>query len=321
LLIYSGQESAVFEPVDVSCLIEDMFDLLKVVVSKHADLKADLARGLPAVRANPAQLRQVVMNIVTNASEAIGERDGLILIRTADGAPAAAALRNGADRCVELQISDTGCGIDADAQSKIFDPFFTTKAAGHGLGLAVVQRIVQGLGGSIQLDAEPGRNTTFRILLPAADHVVLPEREASGPPASVELDRPAIILLVEDEAVLRLAVARVLRKNGFGVIEAADGTQALALVREHKDEIGVVLLDITLPGASSRDVLAEVRQVRPDARVIVTSAYGQNMVDATFPGMEIDSFLRKPYHISELVSLVRSLLSTGQESRANANMV
>ena len=321
LLIYSGQESAVSVPVDVSSLIEDMLDLLKVVVSKHAAVTTDLAHGLPAVDANPAQLRQVVLNIVTNASEAIGERDGLIHIRTVDAATAAAALRNGADRCVELQISDTGCGIDADAQPKIFDPFFTTKAAGHGLGLAVVQRIVQGLGGSIQLDAEPGRNTTFRILLPATDHVALPEREASAPPASVQLGRPAVVLLVEDEAVLRLAVARVLRKNGFGVIEAADGTQALALVREHKDEIGVILLDITLPGASSRDVLAEVRRVRPDAPVIVTSAYGQNKVDDTFPDMEIDSFLRKPYHIAELVSLLRSLLSSGHESRASASRV
>jgi two-component system, cell cycle sensor histidine kinase and response regulator CckA len=319
LLIYSGQENAVSEPVDVSVLIDDMLDLLKVVVSKHAVLKTDLGRGLPAIQANPAQLRQVVMNMITNASEAIGERDGVIVIRTAQGRGGADRLQGGSDGCIELEISDTGCGISREAQSKIFDPFFTTKSAGHGLGLAVVQRIVQGLGGTIQLDAESGNGTRFRIVLPGVSQGASPRRPVALPLPAEEAAEPAIVLVVEDEAILRLAVSRVLRAKGFSVVEAADGTQAIALIRGYKESIGAVLLDITLPGAPSRDVLAEIRRLRPSTKVIVTSAYGENKVGTAFPGMEIDSFLRKPYQIAELVRLLHRVLSTEEQSRANAS--
>jgi two-component system, cell cycle sensor histidine kinase and response regulator CckA len=208
-----------------------------------------------------------------------------------------------------LEVSDTGCGIAPDAQPKIFDPFFTTKSMGHGLGLAVVQRIVQGLGGAVQLETEPGRGATFRILLPSAPETAPPVFPAGASPASEELNCAGIVLVVEDEAPLRLAVARLLRKNALFVMEAANGTAALSLLREHNDTIAVVLLDITLPGAPSHEVLAEARRLRPDIKVIVTSAYGPQKVDECFPGMEIDAFIRKPYLMTDLVTLVRRLSS------------
>jgi PAS domain S-box-containing protein len=191
LMIYAGQESAMSEPVDVSSLIGDMLDLLKAVMSKNAVLKTELAGGLPAVQADPAQLRQVVMNLVTNASEAIGERDGTIMIRTARAASRLNATSGGEAAGVQLEISDTGCGISSDAQTKIFDPFFTTKAAGHGLGLAVVQRIVQGLGGTIQLETEPGRGAAFRIVLPSAKEMLAAARPAASGRNSTSADQAA----------------------------------------------------------------------------------------------------------------------------------
>jgi PAS domain S-box-containing protein len=310
LMIYAGQENAVSEPVDISWLIGDMMELLKVVVSKHAVLKTELVSGMPAVMANPAQLRQVVMNLVTNASEAIGERDGVIAIRTAPMTASQEPLRASANGYVQLEVSDTGCGISPEAQTKIFDPFFTTKLTGHGLGLAVVERIVRGLGGVSQFESEPGRGTTFRILLPSVHETAASPRPASVAPVHGELSRASVVLVVEDEEPLRLAVTKMLRRNGLSIVEAADGTTALNEIREHGDEIGLVLLDITLPGAPSREVFAEARRRRPDMKVILTSAYGQKTVDESFGGMEIDAFIRKPYQLGELVGLVRNLVST-----------
>jgi PAS domain S-box-containing protein len=309
LMIYAGQESTVSEPVDVSHLIDDLRELLHVVVSKHARVTTDLAAGLSAVRANPAQLRQLVMNLVTNASEAIGENDGVISIRTAQlsGPDLPAGASGGV--WVQLEVADTGCGMTLEERARVFDPFFTTKTAGHGLGLAVVQGIVRGLGGVIQLETEPGRGTTFRVLLPAAGEAAQAPKPASSLPVAEHVTDAGMVLVVEDEPTLRMAATRMLRMSGFGVLEAEDGTAALSLVRERQHEIAVMLLDITLPGAPSREVFAEARRVRPDVRVIVTSAYGPNVADEAFPGLEVDAFIRKPYQLRTMVSLVREVLS------------
>jgi PAS domain S-box-containing protein len=315
LMIYAGQESRIFEPVSLSCLIEDMRDLLKVVASKHAVLRIELGRDTPLVQANPAQLRQVVMNLVTNASEAIGGHDGVIMIRTARSETAPDVPGGELANWVELEISDTGCGIKRDDQAKIFDPFFSTKPGGHGLGLAVVQTIVKGLGGAIQVESEGGRGSTFRILLPCLSRTVPAVRPTEAEPTREELRDPATVLVVEDEDSLRLPTAKVLRMKGFNVYEAGTGTEALAAINAHKETIAVVLLDMTLPGAPSREVLAEARRLQPNVKVIVTSAYGPNKLDELFHGIEIDSFLRKPYTLSEVVSDVLSLISTGSPLR------
>jgi PAS domain S-box-containing protein len=161
LMIYAGQETAHLEPVDISNLVEEMLQLLKVSISKNAVLKTDLWTGLPTVQANAAQIRQVVMNLITNASESIGEAPGEIHVNTA-----LVSLPDG--KYLELVVSDTGCGMATETQAKIFDPFFTTKLAGRGLGLAVVQGIVRNHGGIIHLRSVPGRGTKFQILLPCS---------------------------------------------------------------------------------------------------------------------------------------------------------
>jgi PAS domain S-box-containing protein len=309
LMIYAGHEDAVSEPVDLSSLIVEMMELLNVVVSKHAVLETELGGGLPSVQANPAQLRQLVMNLVTNASEAIGERDGVITIRTARARAGSELPSGGGSEFVQLDVSDTGCGMTLEAQARIFDPFFTTKPAGHGLGLSVVQGIVRGLGGTIQLESDPGRGTTFHILLRSAGQPAPAPGPANPSLAPEELKHAGIVLVVEDEAPLRIAITKVLHKRGFDVLEAADGTAALKLIHEYEGTIAVLLLDITLPGAPSREVLAEARGVRPDIKVIVTSAYGQNQVDESFPGMKIDSFIRKPFQLANLLSQIRIVMS------------
>jgi CheY-like chemotaxis protein len=239
----------------------------------------------------------------------------VITIKTARATIGPNAEAHGSERLpageyVQLEVSDNGCGMTPEAQAMAFDPFFSTKAPGHGLGLSVVQGIVRVLGGAVHLVSEPGHGATFRILLPSEGEPIPP---TAVTPASTtgEESYPAAgtVLIVEDEATLRLAVSKALRKKGFSVIDAGDGTTALDLIRTFGHAIGAILLDVTLPGAPSREVFAEARRLQPDIKVIVTSAYGQNKVDASFPGLQVDHFIRKPYQIGELATLLRNVLS------------
>ena len=300
LMIYAGQENPEPELVDISKVAAEMVELLRVAISKHATLQASLTPNLPPVRANPAQLQQLVMNLVSNASEAIGERDGVVRVETS---------RSGSDS-VQLQISDTGCGMSAEAQARVFDPFFTTKSEGHGLGLAVVQGIVRALDGRIVLASVPGKGTTVRVVLPAVAGASSREhRAAAGTAESTSRPAARTILLVEDEDALRIPVSKMLRNRGWSVLEAQDGSAAMEVIRQHGLPINVILLDMTLPGTPSRTVFEEARRKRPDAKVIITSAFGQSLVNANFPGSQMDAFIRKPYRLQELTGLLADVLS------------
>jgi PAS domain S-box-containing protein len=301
LMVYAGQDqSHAVEAVDVSRLVEEMLQLLKVSISKHAVLRTSLARDLPPVFCNAPQVRQVVMNLVINASEALGAKDGTITLSTAYVA------ESGADPYVRLEVSDTGSGITEEAKAKVFDPFYSTKFAGRGMGLAVVRRIVQDHRGSIQIVSEPCRGTTFQVFLPCAAKAVA--QAADGIPAGSSepaASATGIILVVEDEDLLRAAVSKSLQKIGFSVMAATDGSEALKQMRAHRDNLDAVLLDVTLPGTSSREVLEEARRIRPDLRVVVTSAYSKETVDASFAGLPVEHFIRKPFRVSEVVRLLK----------------
>jgi len=301
LMIYAGRESEVLELVDVSRIVEDMLELVKVSVSKHVVVETDLAKDLPAVRANPAQIRQVVMNLLTNASDAIGDRDGVIRVTTGQVTP-------GCDSPVVLEVSDTGRGMTPEMQAKVFDPFVTTKSVGHGLGLAVVQGIVWSLHGTIQLLSAPGKGTTFQISLPCEERLVQSRPSLlSRTGGEARVSRGSAILVVEDEGTLRQAVSKMLRQKGLSVIEASDGSAALDVIRAQKDHIHVLLLDISLPGASSREVLEEAKRLRSDLAVIVTSAYSQEVATASLGG-HVERFIRKPYSFGDLIGMIREML-------------
>jgi PAS domain S-box-containing protein len=314
LMIYAGKESPVIGPVDVSETIRDMVELLKVSVSKHVVLEMELSPDLPAVQANAAQLRQIILNLITNASDAIGDQDGVICVTTRgmkDGQELPGGISGGlADGdCLELEISDTGHGMTLETQAKVFDPFFTTKSAGHGLGLAIVHRIVQGFGGAIHLTSEVGKGTTFQIRLPY-DQVTV-DTTKDGAPSSEEVaipGREAIVLVVEDEDPLRSAIVKMLRKSGFEVLEAGNGSAAIRLLRANGDRIDVILLDMTIPGPSSREVVAEAVQTRPDVSVVLTSAYSEEMIKDAMGAPQIHGFIRKPFRLGDLVQKLREVL-------------
>jgi PAS domain S-box-containing protein len=308
LMSYAGQEPDTLEQVNVSQLTEETIELLRVVVSKHVALRLRLERDVPAVFANPAMLRQILVNLVTNASEAIGELDGVIEITTArvtvglDSSLASTSLRAG--DYLQLEVSDTGRGMKPETRARIFDPFFTTKSHGRGLGLAVVQGIVRRLGGAITARSEPSQGTTFQILLPVVSEFPIKRRDHDTTTVNDGRAAHGCFLVVEDEEHLRLAVSKMLRKEGFTVLEASSGSDALLMLRAHTDEVTVMLLDVTLPGIASTDVLREANRLRPDLPVIITSAYGKESVVAKFPDFGSQVFLRKPYLIADLLTLL-----------------
>ena len=301
LMVYAGQETDTLELVDVSRLVDETIELLRLLVSKRATIRPQFGTEVPAVLANPAMLRRILINLVTNASEALGEQDGVIRLSTArvtvepDSSACAGGLPAG--DYLQLQVSDTGCGMTPEMQAKILDPFFTTKSPGRGLGLSVAHGIVKRLSGEITIRSQLNHGTTVEIMLPGAEKSLAPDRSNRGMARGT-------VLMVEDEEVMRIAASRMLQKHGFTVLEATDGSVALEMLRSHTKDITAMLLDVTLPGLASREVLREARLIRPDLRVILTSAYGEKKVAAMFADLGSLPFLRKPYHQADILKLL-----------------
>jgi PAS domain S-box-containing protein len=317
LMVYSGQDKASLEPVDVSRLVEDLLELFKISISKHARLQIDLQKDLPYVLGSAPQIRQIVMNLIINASEAIGETDGVIRVSTSCIPVGQAFEPNNAPPLppgdyLRLQISDTGCGMSEETKARVFDPFFTTKFTGRGMGLAVVQGLVRDHGGGILLASAPGEGTLFEIFLPC-----LNQTTRTGPDilarAAGEPLRPAsaTVLIVEDEIILRNSLSRILRIRGHAVLEAGDGTTAIDLIRAHTGDLDAMLLDVTLPGISSREVFEEARHRRPDLKIILTSAYSREATNVSFAGLRIGHFIRKPFQLEDLLDLLKDDLTRG----------
>jgi PAS domain S-box-containing protein len=314
LMIYAGKDDAVDGPVDLSKTVDEMLSLLKVSITKHAMIKADLDENLPPIRANAAQIRQIVMNLITNASDAIHGRDGVIRVVTrrvilaeAAGNPSGTLAES---NYVQLEVSDTGCGMSSETQAKVFDPFFTTKSAGRGLGLAVVQGIVRSLGGAIDLSSEPDKGATFRILLRAEATAASSNHAGTADVKMAAPSQQGTILVVEDEDYLRQAIVRMLQRNGFEALAAGDGTAAIDLLRSEGARIDLVLLDMTIPGISSHEVVVEAGHAKPSIKVILTSAYSQEAIARAMSHPQVRTFIRKPFQMGDLVKTLRSSLSS-----------
>ena len=298
-MAYAGQENAAFETINVSRLVGDMLQLLKVSISKTAVLKVELPDNVPAVIGNATQIQQVVMNLITNASEALGDKEGAIGVSVA-------RVQSFRSDYVRLEVSDTGCGMTEEIQARIFDPFFTTKFAGRGLGLAAVQGIIRNHGGAISVTSAPGQGSRFEILLPFARQAAA--CGGAAPAAAEEVGIfAATVLIIEDEESLRLAVSKMLRRKALNVIEAADGKSGIDLFRANARQIDVVLLDLTLPGMSGGEVLQELRRVQAGAKVLVTSAYSRDWVRDAMGEQQPWLYIRKPYQFSELISAIRDI--------------
>jgi len=311
MLAYSGKGRFVIKPLDLAQLVEEMVNLLQTVVSKKAALCLAFAPQLPAVEADPTQLRQVVMNLITNASDALGEDNGTIILRTgvirADRAYLASPHLHEelpAGDYVFLEVHDDGCGMPPETLARIFDPFFTTKFTGRGLGLAAVLGIVRGHRGTIKVVSEPGEGTTFQVLLPCARGAA-PAPPPPPPPVEASWRGRGTVLLVDDEEAVRVLTARALESAGFEVLVASNGRAALELCDRHGPRLAAVLLDLTMPQLGGGEVLRALKQRRADLPIILMSGYTEDEAACRFPRSDVVGFLQKPFRIPDLLRLVR----------------
>jgi PAS domain S-box-containing protein len=315
MLAYSGKGQLSVQTFDLSQAVEEITRLLEAAIPRNVILKFDLARDLPAVEADSVQIRQVAMNLILNAAEAIGEASGIVTVATgaveADSEYLATSFLQ--ERPVEglyvfLEVSDTGCGMDSATREKIFDPFFTTKFTGRGLGLAAVLGIVRAHQGSIKVYSEPGRGSTFKVLLPASAQLFI--ETVPAVPAQNAWRGEGTVLVVDDEPTVRAVAKRVLEQQGFSVLTAADGEEGLALFKQRQAEIALVLLDMTMPKLSGEEAYREMRRVQPDVCVVLSSGYNEHDATTRFSGKGLAGFLQKPYSPSELLSKVRGVLDS-----------
>lgn len=311
ILAFAGKGRLVLQPVDLSGLVRDMGRLLRSAVSISTGLEYDLAPSLPPVEADATQLRQVVMNLVTNASEAIASGGGTVTVRTGlDPATPQAPLcsRPTTDLptvpSVFLEVADTGCGMTADVIEKIFEPFFTTKFTGRGLGLAAVQGIARVHGGALQVRSEPGRGSTFRLLLPCSTQAAVPV----APHRSESWRGVGKVLVIDDEKQVRDITAQLLERAGFAVLVAGGGQEGLKLFREHQQGIDAVVLDLTMPGMGGLETAEALRGLRPDLPVVLMSGFSVPEVTLQCAGLGITGFVQKPFGTPDLVAAVRRAL-------------
>jgi CheY-like chemotaxis protein len=313
MLAYSGRGKFVIKPINLSELVEQMANLLEISIAKNVVMKYQLAENLPAVEADVAQIQQVVMNLITNASEAIEDKSGVISIATgvmhADrnyltGTFPGEEIAEG--RYVYLEVSDTGCGMDAETRKKIFDPFFTTKFTGRGLGMSAVLGIVRGHKGVLKVYSEPGRGTTFKMLLPGVEEqaISLVRKEV----ATEAWQGAGTVLVVDDEETIREVGAIMLGEMGFAVLTAADGEEGVEMYRKHADEIVAVLLDMTMPKMGGEEAFREMRRIDPKVKVILSSGYNEQDATQRFAGKGLDGFVQKPYASQALQAKMREVM-------------
>jgi signal transduction histidine kinase/CheY-like chemotaxis protein len=314
MLAYAGKGNFVVGPIDLNGVVEELVHLLRTSIGKKAVLNLHLGSDLPPINADASQLQQVVMNLITNASESLGEVSGKITITT------------GVEECdqtrlslnylqddlpdgqyVFLRVADTGCGMNLDTQEKVFEPFFSSKFTGRGLGLSAVLGIIRGHSGAIILESSLGHGTTFEVLFPALPPgPPTPRGRASESPD--EWHGSGTILLVDDEAAVRDVGARMLQALGFVVLTAEDGFQALDLYGAHRDEIVCVVLDLTMPKMDGYETIHRLQAIGGHVPIVLASGFGEDDVSARVEAGAVAGFIPKPYRLAMLEDRLRRVL-------------
>src|SRR5512133_84009 len=315
MLAYSGRGHFQVRPHDLNAVVRDLTHLLEVSISKKVRLHLELEPDLPAIQADAAQFQQVVMNLVTNASDAIGDQEGAIHITTSAPELDASALRNEfrleaprVGRHVVLEVEDTGCGMTPEVMERIFDPFFTTKATGRGLGLSAMLGILRGHGAGLNIHSQVGRGTRFRLCFPAAG-----KASTCGEPQVPLPDKPplrGLVLLVDDEEQILRTTEMALDSLGFQVLVAQDGLEALDHFRKHGKDLHLVIMDLTMPRLDGREAFRTMRSLDPTIPVVLSSGYSEQDSLQTFPDGGPAGFLQKPYQIKDLKAVVQKALGS-----------
>ena len=312
MLAYSGRATVASDSVDLNGLVEEMVHLLRRSLAERSTIEVDLDPAGPTALGDATQLRRVVMNLITNAADAVEDRHGTVTVATGratlpdyDTSDHIFGERLEDGDYVTFTVADDGAGMDSATKDHLFDPFYSTKTNGRGLGLAVVLGIVSSHRGAIMVDSALGRGSQFTILVPAS-------HEPPPPPPPPKVDaasrqRTGTILVADDEAIVRAVTRRVLQREGYAVLEAHDGREAIDRFREHRGELVAVVLDLTMPLVSGREALDAIRELDPAIPVLITSGYSHETLAQDLAGGPRTSFLQKPYNPSALLLALEKL--------------
>ena len=322
MLAYSGKGRFVIEPIDAGKIIREMTHLLEVSITKNAVINYNLFENLPTFDGDVTQIRQVIMNLITNASEALGDNSGVITLSTGvidcDRAyldNVHEVLKASLDEPLPegvynyIEVTDTGCGMDADTIDKVFDPFFTTKFTGRGLGMSAVLGIVRGHKGALKIFSEVDKGTTFTILFPANElsdncHAV----RRNDKTEEKDWRGSGTVLIADDEETVCAVGKQMLDRMGFSVLTAPDGHEALEMFRKHANEIVCVLLDLTMPHMDGVDAFRAMRRLHPGVTVILCSGYNEQDATQRFAGKGLAGFIQKPYDMAVLREKLKKVL-------------
>lgn len=308
MLAYSGRGQFVISPLNLVPLVEETLEILNASITKKAILRLELDSGESLIRGDESQIRQVIMNLITNSSDALEGRPGEIRLSSGSRYISAEDLREfdlseelAASEYTYLEVSDTGCGMDAETRSRIFDPFFTTKFTGRGLGMAAVQGIVRGHGGAIRMQSSPGKGCTITVLFPCSEDSA--QNEGTPSPVSEQLrGGQGTVLVVDDEPYIRSLSQSILERAGFQTILAEDGIDALAKYQEAEGEVHAVLLDLTMPRMAGPETFRALRGLTPEMPVVLMSGYSEEEATSEFDGLI--GFIKKPFHATDLTGLM-----------------
>jgi PAS domain S-box-containing protein len=312
MLAYSGKGQFLLEPVNLSELLPEIKGLVLPSVPKKILLTFELDEQLPFIEADRGQVQQIFMNLVLNAAEAIGSSPGTIRVKTGVRDVASDFIGQHMEcqplspgRYVYLEVGDTGCGMDDGTKARIFDPFFSTKFTGRGLGLAAVSGIVRAHNGGIAVTTAPGAGSCFTVLFPVDDPGKL--RHAAKI-RSTSTQGAGTVLVVDDEALVRDMARQALERHGYNVLVADSGPAAIDVFKRHPGDIALVVLDLSMPGLSGEETLPELRKIRPDVGVIISSGYSESEAMPLFGGQRVLGFIQKPYTARSLIEKIESLL-------------
>ncbi len=314
MLTYTGRSSYELEKVNINSLIEDMIHLVKTIITKKAVLNISLQENIPYINADPSQISQVIMNLIINSSDAIGDNKGVISISTGSAVFDSEYFTKTElfnemipGKYVYFEISDTGCGISTEEKGRIFEPFFTTKFTGRGLGLSAVLGIVRSHKGSIKIYSEKDKGSNFKVLIPAAENGDNNEGASDKLKKKEAWKGSGTVLFVDDEESLRLLGSDMLANIGYKVITAVDGADAVEIFKKRYKEIDLVILDLTMPNMDGSQAFSEIRNIKKDIKVIIASGYSLNDVTARFSGKKLVGIIQKPYTSDKMREILKNL--------------
>jgi PAS domain S-box-containing protein len=315
MLAYSGKGKFVVEFVGINELIKEMVTMLEVSISKKCLLKFNFKPDLPTFEADVTQIRQVVMNLITNASEAIGDQEGVINITTGvqtcdkkylESCYLPETIKEG--DYLFFEVNDSGSGMSQETKEKLFDPFFTTKFTGRGLGLSAVLGIVRGHKGAIRIESNIGEGTSFQVLFPVKENNSAQKKKKTTNKNALKDNAKGTILIAEDEESVLLVAKIMLENLGYTIITAVDGRDALEKYKISVDKIDLVLMDLTMPHMDGVQASNALREITPNLKIIISSGYNELEVVERFNEQKPAGFIQKPFRLEDLANLVKSVM-------------